>query len=103
MSWHATPEARRLLAAILSDRPEPAFLKRYAWVNAAYPKYQTPDARAFRRIWQALRDEAAEANDRALWSKLGEQHPDDVIAAMLAERADLEPKELPNGRFQVAA
>lgn len=106
-AWASSPEARALLAAIRIEQPEYVSLRRYAWTSTREPKYKGANARALRNLWEAARDAAMDANDRPLWIALGEQHPDDLIAALLNEQtvpfSPMEWTERDDGSARVAA
>lgn len=106
-AWADNAEARTLLAAIRIEQPDCWMLTRYAWTNCRQPKFKGANARALRAIWEAARDAAMDANDRDLWAALGNEHPDDLIDAMLAEETvpwtPVEFKDLGDGCHRVAA
>lgn len=95
--WADNAEGRRLLASIVANPPETRIVRDDWGSRTVYRSWQRPDVAALKRM------------ERDWWNanfETGIRRPesaDDVIGRMLPERADLAPKELPNGRFQVAA
>jgi hypothetical protein len=118
-AWADNVKALPLLAGIIVKPPE-ARLIRDDWGTPDTPWYRTsrrPDVAALKRMHTDWLDRELAALDAQFamtgkWcadasrSVLGAETPDQLIHRLLtqhAERADLEPNELPDGRFQVAA
>ena len=86
-TWASNPEARTLLAAIRIEQPDCWHIHRYAWTSCRQPKFKGMNARKLRAMHEAALEAAMDANDRDLWCKLGNEHPDDLIERVLNEPA----------------
>lgn len=85
--WSDNPHCRAILAAILAERPDCWMLRRFAWVDARYPKFKGDNAACLRRYWEVQCDGALRLNDGALFERLHEEIPDDLIQRLLTAPA----------------
>lgn len=101
-SWADNVEGRALLASIVANPPEHR-ITLGLWIEGGgrkvYRAWQRPDVAALKRMFKAWWEENYATADAL------PENADELIERMLntVGLAELEPKELPNGRFQVAA
>lgn len=122
--WADVPEATPLLASIVANPPECRTSYKLPSIYGGHrepcaPRYMAgkrPDVAGLKRLyrdWLKREQEALDVqfNVTGKWDQEASnavfriEDPDQLIHRLLTqhERADHEPKELPNGRFQVAA
>jgi len=97
-AWADNDEARELLASILRNPPETRISRSDWGATTVYRAWKRPDVGALKRMFTVWWDANYE-------TARGVERPDALIGRLLRgqERADLEPKEVSDGRFQVAA
>lgn len=115
-AWAATPEARALIGQAIANPPQRT-ITRGAWIEGGgNVRFHGGVTGKLRRLYSDWLDREFAALDavyavKGFWDQAASdalcrvEDADQLIERLLAEaeRADLEPKELPDGRFQVAA
>jgi hypothetical protein len=120
--WCANHDGRRLIYSILADRPQPRVRQHrlpslyggYSdGTSITYPGKVAGQLRRMHTVWLDRELKALDAqyavsgkwDEDASTAILTTETADQLIARILgeSERADLEPKDLPDGRYQVAA
>jgi hypothetical protein len=95
--WADNPQGRALVARIIAERPD-FFIRSGTWIEGGGVKvYRGKTAGELRQLFAAWWD----ANFEGAISV--PETGNELIDRLLNERADLEPRELPNGGFMVAA
>jgi hypothetical protein len=87
--WACNQAGHALIEQLIAERPSYWLIRRYAWTNTREPKFKGAAAKALRELWEHQRDLAMGAGDRDAWAALGREHPDDLLAAVLAETEQL--------------
>lgn len=89
--WTSHPEAAALIAAVLAERPVPAWLRERGMFLRCYPRYISKDAGALRKLHDRLCEEALAADaDHDTFADLYRNEPDDVLHRLLQEQDDAE-------------
>jgi hypothetical protein len=103
-AWAQNDTARTLLRQIVANPPE-ARVTRGSWIEGGgrtvYRAWQRPDVAALKRMGTAWWNANYDAPNRPEY-----EDADELIDRLLREGeqiVEVEEKELPNGRFQVAA
>jgi hypothetical protein len=95
--WADNPQGRALVARIIAERPD-YFIRSGTWIEGGGIKvYKGKTAGQLRQLFAAWWD----ANFEGATSV--PETGNELIERLLNERADLEPKEIGDGLFQVAA
>lgn len=100
--WCDHPHGRSIIADIIAERPDYWSLRRFAWDESRYPRFKGDNARCLRRLWDVQADAALRLNDSALFHRLNEHNPDDLIERLLDESAEQLTECLPDPLRRVA-
>jgi hypothetical protein len=116
-AWCANNAGRKLIYSILASPPETRIVRDDWGSHTIYRTWKRPDVAALKRLHSDWLDRELAALDaqyevtgkwceEASRAVLGVETPDQLIKRLLSgnvDRADLEPKSIGDGRFQVAA